>query len=75
MGRRVWIVKKLTDKARGDAVANNCPEIAAGVPPVLAGKVGTLPCAFEEPDAIVEPSEPTLEERITALETANEMAG
>ncbi len=74
MGRRVWIVKKLTDKARGDAVANNCPEIAVGVPPVLKGKVDKLPCAFEEPDAIVEPSEPSLEERITALEATNELA-
>jgi len=51
--RRIWIIskdKKVTQKVRTDAKLNNCPEIAIGVPPIFAGKVGALPYAYEEPD-------------------------
>ncbi len=67
MGRRVWIVNKLNAKARTDAIAKNCPEIAVGIPPALAGKVDKLPCVFEEPEPTVRPEPRDLEAEIDEL--------
>ena len=67
MGRRVWIVEKLSAKARADAIANNCPEICVGIPPALMGKVDRLPFAFEEPEPITEPEPRDLEAEIDEL--------
>ena len=41
------------DLARQDAILSNCPEIAWGIPPVLAGVIdgASLPIAFEEPES------------------------
>jgi len=75
MGRRIWIIakkSKITSRVRANAILNGCPEIALGVPPVLEGKVGALPCTFEEPDSPLAIDEPTkldeLESRIKDLE-------
>ena len=67
MGRRVWIVKTLNTKARKDAIANNCPEMCVGIPPRLIGKVGDLPCVFEEPEPIQGPEPRDLEAEIDEL--------
>lgn len=59
MGRRIWIVSadtKITKTVRNNAKLNGCPEIACGIPPALDGKVGALPCAYEEPESSVEPT-------------------
>ena len=68
MGRRVWVVKKLNEKARRDAINAGCPEIAIGIPPRFADRGLKMPCAVEEPDPVILPIVPTLEERIAALE-------
>ncbi|MBA7606443.1 hypothetical protein ES703_13591 [subsurface metagenome] len=55
MGRRIWIISEeteITDTIREDAKLNGCPEIAQGIPPILKGKIGALPCAYEEPEPI-----------------------
>ena len=59
MGRRIWIVPKdteITDEVKEEAELNGCSEIALGIPPILEGKVGVLPCVYEEPDPL-----PTIE--------------
>lgn len=69
MGRRVWIIpksKKITNAIRADAELNNCPEIAIGIPPILEGKIGALPCAYEEPDVSTE-TEPSQSTHIAQL--------
>ncbi len=55
MARRIWIIPKDTDitqEVRDEAIANNCPEIVQGMPPILEGKIeeASLPIAFEEPE-------------------------
>jgi len=57
MGRRIWIVHKndeITQQIRDEATANNCPEIARGVPPLLKKELWgqKLPLAYEEPEPI-----------------------
>jgi len=52
--RRVWVVAKKDELEQADfndAQANDCPEIANGIPPALADIIteGMLPCAYEEP--------------------------
>ena len=64
MGRRIWIIpegEEITDEVRASAQLNGCPEIAIGIPPVFNGKVGALPCVYEEPDPIqvIEPPKST----------------
>ena len=56
MARRVWVIRKdipITQEVIDEATANQCPEIAHGIPPalksILAGK--KLPMAYEEPEA------------------------
>jgi len=75
MARRIWIIakdKKVTAKVKATAKLNNCPEIAVGIPSVFEGKIGALPCTFEEPDSPLAIDEPTkldeLESRIKDLE-------
>lgn len=70
MGRRVWIIPKgedVTEDVRLDARNNGCPEIAIGVPPVLAGKVGALPCVYEEPDPLPRPKPMDIEAELAEL--------
>jgi len=55
MGRRIWIISKgteITQAIRDEAAANNCPEIACEIPPVLGDIVfaAALPLVYEEPD-------------------------
>lgn len=56
MARRVWVISKrsspTSEKTLADALANNCPEIAHGIPPVFKDIIteGMLPYAYEEPD-------------------------
>jgi len=65
MPRRIWIIAKKEQVEQSDindAKANNCPEIANGIPPALEGIVtdDMLPYAYEEPEAppIPEPEPP-----------------
>ena len=60
MARRVWIIQKKEQVEQSGidaATANNCPEIANGIPPALAGIIteAMLPCAYEEPEHLHEP--------------------
>lgn len=55
MGRRIYIVSKVTDITDGvkaEAAVNNCPEIVHGLPPRLREKLRgrKLPLVYEEPD-------------------------
>lgn len=55
MARRIWIIHKndkITQQIRDDAIANNCPEIAQGIPPILKRELWgqKLPSVYEEPD-------------------------
>ena len=55
MARRIWIVSEDTEIDEGvlaDAAANNCPEIAQGIPPSLKDTLSEdmLPCAYEYPE-------------------------
>lgn len=57
MGRRIWVIAKKDEVEQSDidaAKANNCPEIANGIPPILEGVVdeARLPMAYEEPEPI-----------------------
>ena len=68
--RRVYIIaadKKVTQIVRNNAILNNCPEIAIGIPPVFKDKVGALPCVFEEPDQPQIETPVSLEEEIKLL--------
>lgn len=61
MARRIWIIAKKEEVEPSDiadAKANNCPEVANGIPPNLKDVVdeGSLPIAYEEPEP--EPPEP-----------------
>ena len=59
MGRRIWVIPnkdQIKDTDLADAVLNNCPEIANGIPPSLIGIIKALPCAYEETEP--PPSEP-----------------
>lgn len=60
MGRRIWIIaeKEAVEQSDKDAaIANNCPEIANGIPPALVGIVTPeeLPCVYEETPPAPEP--------------------
>lgn len=62
MGRRVWVIAKKDQVEQSDlddAKANNCPEIANGIPPALQHILseGQLPYAYEEP-TLPEPEPP-----------------
>lgn len=53
MARRIWVIAEKDEVEQSDidaAKANNCPEIANGIPPVLEGIVleAMLPFAYEE---------------------------
>jgi len=70
MGRRIWIIagdKDVTAKVRATAKLNGCPEIAIGIPPVLADKIGVLPCAYEEPEFLSGEEPRNLEAEIDEL--------
>ena len=61
MARRIWIVSEDTEIDEGvlaDASANNCPEIAQGIPPSLSDILTEemLPCVYEESE--LPPPEP-----------------
>lgn len=53
--RRIYIMPKdteVTQEIRDEAIANNCPEITIGIPPILKDKLRfqKLPLIYEEPD-------------------------
>ncbi len=54
MGRRIYIIPTTmrVEDALEAARANNCPEIAIGIPPRVRKQSGdvSLPCVYEEPD-------------------------
>lgn len=57
MARRIWLIAKKEQVEQSDiddAKANNCSEVANGIPPVLEGTVDEagLPMAYEEPEPI-----------------------
>jgi len=63
MARRIWIVSKETEIDEGvlaDATANNCTEIAQGIPPSLNNIITEemLPCAYEYPEPPLPPPPP-----------------
>lgn len=59
--RRVYIIPEkqpVDELIKAAAIANNCPEIAKGIPPRLEGVIdeASLPLVFEEPE--LSPPEP-----------------
>lgn len=53
MVRRVWIIPsdiEINQNVISDAISNNCPEIAKGIPSILKDEISmdNLPCVYEE---------------------------
>lgn len=74
MGRRIWVIPegtKIDEQILQEATANNCPEIAVGIPPALESSVSLkqLPFAYEEPMLPVPPPARNLAVEIDDLKT------